>query len=79
MSWRGSLNNEHEEFCKCPACPGNSHRTYEEREKAAEARIVAWLKVTPRIGERLCHIDDSQLIARIAEAIERGEHKNEHK
>lgn len=48
---------------------------FKEGERAAEARIVAWLKVTPHIGGRLAHIKDNNLIARIAEAIERGEHR----
>jgi predicted amidophosphoribosyltransferase len=38
-------------------------------QAAERAAVVAWLRVDPRWS-----IDDSQLIARIAEDIERGDH-----
>jgi hypothetical protein len=43
---------------------------------AAEERefIVAWLRTTPRACGVLLSIDSSQTIARLADAIERGEH-----
>jgi len=49
-------------------------RGYTAGRKAERAAVVAWLRVTPRVGGTLVSIAASQDIARLADGIERGEH-----
>jgi hypothetical protein len=48
---------------------------FAHNREGTEAAIAAWLRSTPRAGGVLVGIGSSQDIARLADAIERGEHR----